>query len=422
MVAVVAGNGLGLFNSSLNVLGTSGMLGRPTLGRNGGAAYVNAATGNLVLQFSDDDLSGRGADLSLLRTYNSLGRMLGEPDPTGDGWQWDQERTVVFTPGAHNEGRNAGGTVTRTTGDGHVTVYTWNSATQTYVSHDGDGANDFFTFVPATAGQAAEWIWTDGSTQQRDLYSDSSASSPGQLLSQTDVSGNTIKFGYDGALLTDITDLGSGQKIKLVYSAGQLQEVDTFELLTDPTTGQVTDPPTIGSSPIKQVRYTYDNGRLGSVKTLLNPDAADSPVFVTTYTYVDDRSHLIKSISQNDGTATGTSYRVNFTYTTDGTNRVATVTDASGTQTFIYKANSTDITLSDAGGGPQTWTYIYDPVTGQLGQIDAPAPAPGAERLSTQFQYDAAGNLTEVIDARGNAIIYQYDANGNQILERDSLG
>src|SRR6185503_5703535 len=134
MVAVVSGNGLGLFNSSLNVLGNAGVLGQGTLGQGNGRAYVNAATGNLVLQFNDENLSGLGADLSLLRTYNSQGQMLNESDPDGDRWRWDQERTVQFTKGANGEGRNVGGTVTRTTGDGHTTVYTWNASTQTYVS------------------------------------------------------------------------------------------------------------------------------------------------------------------------------------------------------------------------------------------------------------------------------------------------
>lgn len=82
MVAIVAGNGLGLFNASLNILGSAGVLGQSVLGQAGGRSFVNAATGNLVLQMQDEQLSGRGSDLHHLRTYNSLG-LLNDGDQDG---------------------------------------------------------------------------------------------------------------------------------------------------------------------------------------------------------------------------------------------------------------------------------------------------------------------------------------------------
>ena len=59
MVAVVAGTGLGLFNTSFTQLGgASG--GSPTVGQSGERHYVNLANGNLVLQDVDETILTRG--------------------------------------------------------------------------------------------------------------------------------------------------------------------------------------------------------------------------------------------------------------------------------------------------------------------------------------------------------------------------
>jgi hypothetical protein len=49
MVAIVAGNGLGLLNTSLNTVGAAGVLGESVLGQGGSRAVVNVVNGNLVL-------------------------------------------------------------------------------------------------------------------------------------------------------------------------------------------------------------------------------------------------------------------------------------------------------------------------------------------------------------------------------------
>src|SRR5690242_4510861 len=120
MVAVVTGNGLGLFNASNNILGSTGATGQALLGQAGAGVYVNAATGNLILQSQDEALSGRGADLRLLRTYNSAGQlhdMLG----AGTGWALNAEQTVVFDQTTGTAGSS--GVVRRTTADGHVAAF-----------------------------------------------------------------------------------------------------------------------------------------------------------------------------------------------------------------------------------------------------------------------------------------------------------
>src|SRR5258705_8627104 len=66
MVAIVAGDGRGLFNTSLNTVGAAGVLGRSVLGQGSSRAIVNVVNGNLVLQTQDVQLAGRGMDLFAL--------------------------------------------------------------------------------------------------------------------------------------------------------------------------------------------------------------------------------------------------------------------------------------------------------------------------------------------------------------------
>ena len=60
MVAVVVSAGLGLERSSAWVLGSRGQIGSASLGQAGDNVYVNAATGNLVIQNRDEMLIGLG--------------------------------------------------------------------------------------------------------------------------------------------------------------------------------------------------------------------------------------------------------------------------------------------------------------------------------------------------------------------------
>jgi hypothetical protein len=50
MSAITVGSGLGLSNTSANLLGNLNPLGDATLGRNGERIYANVVTGNLVIQ------------------------------------------------------------------------------------------------------------------------------------------------------------------------------------------------------------------------------------------------------------------------------------------------------------------------------------------------------------------------------------
>src|SRR5260221_12353055 len=93
MVAIVSGVGLGLDKSSAMVLGGNGLLGQAALGRAGDNVYVNAASGNLIIENTDEMLIGLGAQADVAaRTYNSLGTFT---DGYGASWAASASRQVT---------------------------------------------------------------------------------------------------------------------------------------------------------------------------------------------------------------------------------------------------------------------------------------------------------------------------------------
>ncbi|MFJ4376075.1 LysM peptidoglycan-binding domain-containing protein [Pseudomonas japonica] len=384
MVAVVSGNGLGLFNTSLNILGgAAGSFGQGTLGQAGGKAWVNASSGNLILRFTDEQLAGLGQDLFHTRTYNTQGAL---SDADADGWRWDGERRLVLAGTA----LAVGSSLTRTTGDGHQTTYTWNGSR--YQSSEGDGAHDFIQWD----AQSREWYWTDGSTRSIERYNGSS----GLLASVRDGNGTLITYGYQNDKLSSVSD-SSGQALLMVYNAaGKLERVDTRAVANGPLS--------------RQVYYEYDAaGRLTRVQTDLTPDdnsISDGNVYATRYTY-DGSSFRIASISQSDGSTASFSYElVGSEY------RVKTVTDLSGTTTFSYDLASRRTAVRNALG--QEWGYVHD-AKGQLTVVQSPAE--NGQVFQTAYSYDADGNVIRV-NSNGSVLSYAYDERGNRILERDPLG
>ena len=136
MVAIVSGNSLGLSLGSQATLGQRGQTGTAGQGRSGEQAYVNAATGNLVLQTRDELLLGRGPDTVSLRTYNSQGQL---SDDNADNWAVGAFGQRMLLTGT---AATAGSTLTRTDRDGAQAVYTWDAARNLYVSAAGPRALD----------------------------------------------------------------------------------------------------------------------------------------------------------------------------------------------------------------------------------------------------------------------------------------
>lgn len=385
MVAVVSGNDLGLFNTSLARLGSS-TGGNPAVGQGGVSDYVNLATGNLILREQEDLLVGQGLPLPFVQTYNSLGQM-----GSAGGWLSNFNSTVNLVSGTVN---TAGSTVSRTDGDGASTLYQYNASQNAYVSFDGSGAEDTLSFNSGTG----QWAWTEGSSRSQMVYDSS-----GRLIQVDDAkSGASFTLSYDSSSgnLIQIAS-ADGDALVLSYNAqGQLSSLGT-------RSGGVTT---------SQVTYGYDaHNRLSTVSTYLNP-GVDQSVYTTTYTYDDSQgtSLRVATVSQSDGSQLSIAY--------DSTGRVQSVTQGSSsdgsaqTTTFTYNAGETDIT--DPLG--RVTSYLYD-ASGNLTQVQGPAV--NGLRPTTIYAYDSVtGKVSSITDGFNKTVTYGYDANGNLIYQQDPTG
>lgn len=393
MVAIVSGNSLGLSLSSLATLGQRGAIGTAAQGRGGEQAFVNVATGNLVLQDFDDRLEGRGLDIAAVRTYNSQGLM---NDDNGDNWVIGIAAQRIEISG--NAGA-AGSTVTVTARDGARSVYTWDAASSAYVGTAGAGAFDTVRYDAA----AAQFIWTDGDSGLVERYQ---ANAAGRLVSSQDPLGNTISYAYNANGTLQKAVNANGEATWFDYSGTNLTQIRTVS----------------GGVTTTAVRYTYDSSnRLIQVTVDLSPDdnsVADGKVYWTSYRYIGE-TNQVSSIFQSDGTYLG------FNYLKVGTEyKIYRVADGLGAQTFYdYDTVNRVTTVTDALGGKTA--YQYD-AQGQLTQVRSGISATRPNGLQqVGYRYDASGNVTRVAEgdvAGATAIDFEYDARGNQVLQRDAAG
>ncbi|WP_343821154.1 LysM peptidoglycan-binding domain-containing protein [Dyella marensis] len=390
MVAVIAGNGLGLTNTSLSQLGqTQG--GAASLGQAHGMQYANIASGNLVLQGQDESLLFDGTPLNFLRTYNSQ-------QASNHGWLLGFTRHVGGLSGTLNA---AGSTVTRTDDDGSAVAYAYDATLGAYVSTGQSGSEDRLAWDAGTS----TWTWTDSAHSLQETYD-----SNGQLQKLTNTqTGASYSFSYTGGRLSQIA-ADDGDTLTLSYNdAGQLTGLSITEIPPGQTTAVTR----------QQVIYAYDTqGRLSTVTTTLASDtnSAGTGSYTTTYTY-DGSSDRIASVTQSDGTV------ASYTYVQDanGVYRLASATTGTGaaaqTVNIGYDLGG-DVTTVTNGLG-QVWSYGYD-ASGRLVQVKEPAV--NGANPTTQYSYDANGNLLQSIDANGASTRYSYDADGNLLSVVDATG
>jgi YD repeat-containing protein len=400
MTAIITQSNLGVSALSLGLSGASG--GNAATGRSGEALYVNAATGNLIVQRQDDILMSRGPDANVLHTYNSLAQSDGD---NNDNWRIGFYRQVTDLVGRVN---STGSSVMRTDADGAKQLFTWDGAK--YVSREGAGSYDTLAFS-STSGR---WTWTDGDSRVVETFDWSGGK--GNLLSQADTNGNTTSFIYSGGLLRQVnTSSGgtsAGERIYLDYTGVNLTQIRTIA-----NTSYASDVQGSVQSTATRVRYTYDtSNRLNTVTVDLSPEdnsVSDRKTYVTTYAY-EGSSKRIATLTQSDGT------NLAFTYL-DG--RVASVTDALGNVTlYAY------VTL-DNGASQTTYTDVTDPLglvtryeydaSKNLRKITS-AAIDGVSQVRS-FAYNANGDVLSITDAEGNTVHFNYDARGNQTQQTDAL-
>lgn len=388
MVGIISGDFFGLTGNSLAGLGQRGLLGAASEGNASQQAYVNVATGNLVLQGQDDFLASRGAGIGVVRTYNSLGTYDNE---NSDAWWRNGYHRLINQTGTVNQ---AGSSIQRLAADGSILTYTYDAESQHYLAATGSGQFDSLSY---DAG-SNQWTWTQSSTQSTETYT--ANGNQWRMTSASDLNGNTTTYAYSGDLLTSITD-ASGESVRFTYQGNNLSQEEVVK--ADGTLSSRTS-----------YRYDYQN-RLEQVKVDLSPSddsISDGNVYVTSYSYVDNTS-LIASVTQTDGS------QLSFTYTTvNGRSEVASVTDSLGrTVSFAYDPADNKTTVTDPYGNQNVYTYDENH---RLTEITGPQVSGVTQQV--QYTYDSAGNLVQSTDAQGNQVQSTFDANGNLLTQTDSLG
>ena len=398
MVAIFVGAGSGLARSSGTALGGAGILGSAVQGRGGEAVSVNAATGNLLISQQDEFLTGRGLDIDISRTYNSLAQA-GDGD-NGDQWQMSSMRRLANLTGTLN---STGSSIQRLAGDGSLVTYSYatRGGVAAYWTTDGGGAHD------RLVKSGSNWVWTDGATGTTETYSEYPAGSGSwRIVAQADTDGNTLTFSYNAAsgLLDKVTS-ANGEWVQYVWSGTNLTQLVTG----------YTDLATSTAKTLTRTRYAYDGqNRLVQVTVDLSPgdnSIADGKTYVTSYSY-DGSSKRVASITQTDGSSLAITY--------DGSGRVATLTQsvAAGDNrvtTLAYGANYTSITGPDGqvtrldyAGGNLVPSSILDWNSSPVYTLNEPAGAIDGE---------VAGLFTSTPDATWSGV----SAGGVPVAAGDSL-
>src|SRR5688572_27306017 len=291
MTAIFTGLGAGFTRGSVTVLGNAGLLGSASTGRGGDNVMVNAATGNLVVTRQDEFLVGRGPDLAISRTYNSLAEV--SDADNGDQWQMGTTRRVFETADPL--------TVKRQNADGSLVTYTYRTIDNdtAYWTTDGDGAHDKLEKSGST------WTWTDGSTQVTETYEETTAFANPKVFrikEQEDTDGNKVTFTYfDGTDKLDrvtthnhgtdnfTTGIAEDSYVQYFWSnnntGNQLIEIRTGYTDYGLTSGEGDNV----NKTLTRTRYEYDSqNRLWKVKVDLSPGdgiITDGKTYVTTYGY-----------------------------------------------------------------------------------------------------------------------------------------
>lgn len=321
---------------------------------------VNTLTGALTEVATDAAAPGLGVGLSVDRTYNS-----NAPDSGVHGKGW------------------------RTSYSDHLTLERGGAS---LVYHAADGRNIRFT----RAGAGPAYVIERGPARF-----DLSRTATGFALATYERM--TMAFSATGAL-TGIRDR-NGQGVTVSQSNGRVLAVSNgrraIRYVYDaagPLTSVILAAPGMDS---RVVRYGYQDGRLTEVT---------SPGGLKTRYGYDDAGRLTTR-------TTGDRPTPEITTKYDAAGRVESQTDGNGhTMRWSWAeggvALSGTSTMTDPTGA--RWQNEYK--RGWLvGQVDPSGTA-------VRFSYDAAGNLTHILDAQGNGARQAYDARGRVTKSAASTG
>ena len=298
-------------------------------------------------------------------TYDSEGRVTTVTGPTG--------ATVAFTYDA------AGNRLTETGPLGRATTYTFDAVGNTTSITDAAGQvrtiayNAFNQIVSERIGDNAP---------SRFEYDDS-----GRIVRQITPTGETFTYTYD--LLDRVVGLkdDEGNRSRTEYDAvgNVIRTVDASGASTS-------------------YRYDRDN-RLISVTNALGETTTSS------YDGTGDVTQIVDDLGQVS------------TFEYDGQNRLVRANDPRGASSRLsYDAAGRLVSATDPEGG--TVTNTYNAANELIATVEARGNQAGnnAAEFTTQYFYDAVGNLESIVDAQGQQTNSTFDPLGNPLSVTDSEG
>ena len=333
-------------------------------------------------------MPGRGPNLDLTRTYNSL--TAGSEGIFGHGWTSSYET--------------------------HLTV---NSDSSVTVTED-DGSQ--VTYVPTSGGGFTGPSWSDttltssGSTytfvrQQTQTFTFNSS---GQLAAISDPNGYTTTLSYSSGKLSTVTDPAS--------------RTITFTYGTNGLVSEVTNPDS------QNTTYGYDSS--GDLTSVTDPKGD-----ITSFTY--NSAHLMLTMTLPNGQSGGPDAGHDVVNTCNSSGQVLTQTDPAGLETQYSYTGTISPPRAEGPLSPiptGTWRFRTTPTASSFadqgvrhfghGYLDLQLRSQHARRNdrhrpnshTTTNTYDTNGNLLTSEDADGNTTAYTYNSFDEPLTVTDPKG
>ncbi len=333
----------------------------------GAGEPVNLSTGNFYETDTDIDVIGRGPNLNVTRTYNSLGAAT--TGPFGYGWS--------STLGVNLVESDSNTVATITDEQGSQVVFTLDSGSWTAPPRNA-------STLTQTGSMWSYSRW-DGATF--------AFNSTGQLTSQSDRNGNTMTFAYNGqGQLATVSD-ASGRELKITWTGTHITSIadpdnQTVTYTYDPA-GDLTDVENLNGG---TTSFSYASAHL--VSTVTDPD---DNVLTNTYNSADQVTKQVDALNRV----------TTFSYSVPGADGTTTlVTDPNGNETLYTFEYGVMVEMTAAYDTPlaATTLYIHDPTT--LGVISETDP----DGNNTTSAYDDNGNVLTTTTSLGEETVNTYNS------------
>jgi YD repeat-containing protein len=370
------------------------------------SAGVNVSNGNLLVEEDSVTIPGTVLDLSLDEYYNNLGTGSG---PFGNGWTFGTAPDVGLQIDSDGSANLVGPT-------GYYVPFIKN-ADGTFATPAGIDS----TLVKNSDGTYALTEHGSGETY--------TFSSGGFLLTDKDVSGNTITASYANNLITSLSDT-QGRQVTFTYgssvSSSLVSQITDSAGRTYGFTYDTNKNLTAYTDPNGKVAYfAYDGG--DNLNQITDPNGNVTAIAYDTYRRVTSITRVTNQPTTGAGATTTYTYNPGntvvsdsnshaTTYSFDAYGRTLTVKDPSGNVTHASWNTDDEVTQTQSpNGGTTTTTYNGDNVPTQVTEPS------GAKRT---VSYTATNHYlpTSVTDPLGHTSTVQYNAQNLPTVARDPLG